>query len=156
MIAVVGSPTATRRPVGVGAAGLAVAIGRAGVAAGASVQLIGKVGEGPDGDAILLDIASAGIGHVAVLRDLEPVAVVDLDAAREPGPSIEAADLADIDDHEGDRETPTASGPGLDAGDLELALRYLPEYAVVVIAQALDAPALEAVVAAAGWAGARL
>src|SRR3954449_12127991 len=112
MIAVVGSPTATRRPVGVGAAGLAVAIGRAAVAAGASVQLIGKVGEGPDGDAILLDIASAGIGHVAVLRDLEPVAVVDLDAAGERAPSIDdGAGLAAIDDRQAGRETPTPEAP---------------------------------------------
>src|SRR4051794_37418806 len=106
MIAVVGSPAAARQTAGVQAAGVAVAVARAAVAAGASVQLIGKVGEGPDGDAILLDIAAAGIGHVAVLRDVEPVSVADQSGAAESAQSIDGlAGLAGIDDDESTSET---------------------------------------------------
>lgn len=49
--------------------------------AGASVQVIGVVPDDPDGDRRLLELATAGIGHAAVLRgparDLDP-ADVDL------------------------------------------------------------------------------
>jgi hypothetical protein len=148
MIAVVGSPAARRSPSGTEAAGLAAAIGRA-AAERASVQLIGKVGEGSDGDAILVSLARDGIGHVAVLRDLEPVAVIAAehdDLQRDP--------FDDAVPSDGDRRA--TSGPPLDASDLELALRYLPDYDVVVVAQPLDESAAAAVVAAARWAGARL
>ena len=39
-----------------------------------------------------------------------------------------------------------ASGPSLDAADIALALDYLPDYRVVVVAQSLDAEALAATV----------
>ncbi len=160
MIAVVGSPVGRRSSRGdVTAAGLPVAIAGAAAAAGGDVQLIGKVGEGPDGDAVLLAVAAAGIGHVAVLRDVEAV-IVAADATPEElsdAPIDEIAGLDGSADGTGD-EPPGrgAPGPALDAGDLALALRYLPDYRVVVIAQELDAPALAAVVEAARWAGAAL
>jgi hypothetical protein len=49
-----------------------------------------------------------------------------------------------------------AAGPSLDAGDLQLALRYLPDYRVVVVADSLDASGLSTVVEAGRWAGAQL
>jgi sugar/nucleoside kinase (ribokinase family) len=51
------------------AAGLAVEIARAAVAAGARVELVGKVGEDRSADLVMLDLSRAGIGHVAMLRD---------------------------------------------------------------------------------------
>ena len=47
-------------------------------------------------------------------------------------------------------------GAPLEAADLELALRYLPDYRVVVLAQSLDEAALAAARDAARWAGAQV
>jgi hypothetical protein len=160
VIAVVGSPLGRRSPGGdVSAAGLAVAIAGAAAAAGGDAQLIGKVGEGPDGDAVLLAVAAAGIGHVAVLRDVQAVAIATDEAAAElsDAPIDQIAGLDASVDGAGDAApSSTPPGPVLDAGDLTLALRYLPDYRVVVIAQELDDAALAAVVEAARWAGAAL
>ncbi len=73
-------------------------------------------------------------------------------------PIDELADLADADADEAAtaRSGSFAAGPALDAADLELALRYLPDYRVVVIAQPLDAAALAAAVEAVRWSGAEL
>ena len=160
MIAVIGSPAGRHSPRGgVTAAGLPVAIAGAAAAAGGDVQLIGKVGEGADGDAVLLAVAAAGIGHVAVLRDIEAVIVAADPAPEELGdaPIDEIAGLDGSADGTPDEPASrSAHGPALDAGDLALALRYLPDYRVVVIAQELDGAALAAVVEAARWAGAAL
>ncbi|MBA2380760.1 MAG: hypothetical protein H0V73_01500 [Chloroflexi bacterium] len=55
-----------------------------------------------------------------------------------------------------DDPDPLPAGLSVDSGDLELALRYVPDYRVVVLAADLDAPSLAAVVTAAAWSGARL
>ena len=95
--------------------GMALAI--AGRAAGfAQVQVIGIIPDGPDGDRQLIALATAGIGHAAVLR--------------------------------------TASR-ALEAADVDLALRYLPELRVVVAAGA-DASLLPTLVDGAAYAGASL
>src|SRR3954454_3482295 len=137
MIVVVGSPTARRQEDGFTAAGLGASIARGARDAGAPVELIGKVGEGSVGDAVLLDVAAAGIGHVAVLRDVEAV-VVEPDGLDETDAPIDR--LAGLDGSADPVQSDLGNdllGPVLDAGDLELALRYLPDYDVVVIAQAL-------------------
>jgi hypothetical protein len=46
--------------------------------------------------------------------------------------------------------------PGLDAGDIELALRYLTDYRVIVVAQPLDDAAMAAAVSAGTWSNAAL
>ena len=51
------------------AEGLAARIGFAAASAGRSVQLVGKTGEDPEGDAVLLGLTHGGVSHVAVLRD---------------------------------------------------------------------------------------
>ena len=51
--------------------------------------------------------------------------------------------------------TPT-EGPVLEAADVELALRYLPDYRVLVIADPLPAASLEVAAAASRWSGAAL
>jgi hypothetical protein len=155
VIVVVGSPGARQTVPGIVAAGVAVTIGRVAAAAGAEVQLVGKVGEGAVGDAVLLSLTDARVGHVAVLRDAsapaplasdetEPEAILDpIDGDPEPEETLAASPRA-------------AVGPSLDSGDLQLALRYLPDYRVVVVADALDEASLSTVVAAARWAGAQL
>jgi hypothetical protein len=120
------------------------------------VQLVGKVGEGVAGDAVLLSLARSRVGHVAVLRDASTKTTV--------APSAATSEHI-LDDDDDDDDDPTADPTAdprrgdqsrLDSGDLELALRYLPDYRVVVVADPLDEPALGTVVAAARWAGAQL
>jgi hypothetical protein len=154
MLVVVGSPSARiAGPGDLAAAGSASEIARHAALAGGAVQLVGRVGDDPAGDAVLLDLAAHGVGHVAVLRSAgasTPLAT--------PG-AIDGADdeiaAAALEEPATPPET-TAGGLPIDAADLELALRYLPDYRVIVVASGLDAPAMATVVAAAGWSGARL
>jgi len=166
VIVIVGSPAA--RPVGQGivAAGLSSDIARAAATSGAAVQIVGRVGEDAAGDEVLLSLAAGGIGHVAMLREPgrpTPTTSPEGNSSASPdGPALgevlldgvglldDAGPLAD-----GDGATPPV-GLSLDAGDLELALRYIPDYRVLVVATDLEASALDAVVAAAGWSGAHL
>ena len=150
MIVVIGSPRGRQTAQGIAAAGVAVTVGRVAAAAGAEVQLVGKVGEGPVGDAVLLSLAHDRVGHVAVLRDAST-------------PTRLASDVTAGDallEPEGDEPMDThpdePAGPTLDSGDLELALRYLPDYRVLVVADPLDETALATVAAAGRWAGAQL
>ena len=155
MIVVVGSPLVGVTDTGLKAAGMATGIARAVAAAGSDVQVVGKVGEDPGGDAVLLDLAGALIGHVAILRDpSRPTPAVH-------PPSPEDAALFD----EPDRQSPpggdeSASAPtnglSLEPGDIELALRYLPDYRVLVVAEPLAEESLRVALEAAGWNGAAL
>jgi pfkB family carbohydrate kinase len=152
VIVVVGNPLARQSEKGIVAAGVAAAVGRVAAAAGADVQLVGKVGEGPTGDAILLSLAQARVGHAAVLRDASAANAIA------PAASDPEAVLDPIDGDErplAPAEAAPATRP-LDAGDLQLALRYLPDYRVVVVADLFDEAALGTIVAAARWAGAQL
>ena len=151
MIVVIGSPL--YRPGSAdlpsGAAGLAAGIAATAAAAGRTVQLVGRIGEDPAGEATLLALTRDGIGHVATLRDpahptraIAPSTEVDPDAIGDDVPSVT--------EPETESEVGTSLGPvgsgTLDRGDLELALRYLGTFSVVVIAEPLD-PAAVAVVA---------
>lgn len=167
MIVVVGSPIARPSGHAIVASGLTSEIARRCAAAGAAVQIVGRVGEDAAGDQILLALAAAGIGHVAVLREPgrpTPTAAPIGDGSASPdGPALGEAlldgiDLSDDDSGTADGEAPAEEPAGLsvDAADLELALRYVPDYRVLVVAADLDPSALDAVVAAAGWSGAHL
>ena len=150
MIVVIGSPQARQTAQGIAASGVAVTVGRVAAAAGAEVQLVGKVGEGPVGDAVLLSLAHDRVGHVAVLRDAStptPLA---------PDGSGDDAVLGPEGDEPKDPHPDEAARPTLDSGDLELALRYLPDYRVLVVADPLDETTLATVAAAGRWSGAQL
>jgi hypothetical protein len=152
VIVVVGNPLARQSEKGVVAAGVAASVGRVAAAAGADVQLVGKVGEGPTGDAILLSLAQARVGHAAVLRDASAANAIA------PAASDPEAVLDPIDRDErsvAPAEAAPATRP-LDTGDLQLALRYLPDYRVVVVADQFDEAPLGTIVEAARWAGAQL
>jgi hypothetical protein len=155
MIVVIGS--ALLRPGSAGhpseAAGLAAAIALAARVAGPEVQLVGRVGEDPAGEEILLALARAGIGHVATLRDaVHPTALV-------PATDDVDQDLL-VDPIEAPEAAWSSLGPPgsatLDGGDLELALRYLDGFSVVVVAEPLQPSSLEIVADAAAYAGATL
>jgi hypothetical protein len=125
------------------AAGLAASIAAAAAAEGARVELIGKLGDDPAGDAVLLSLARHDVGHVALLRDLGRVTTTveetdePIDADAGDGPPAASGDVADA--------------PTLDAADVGLALRYLPEIAVIVPVH-LPTDVLAEAIAAAGWA----
>jgi hypothetical protein len=167
VIVVVGSPIAQPSGHAIVAGGLSSEIARRSAAAGAAVQIVGRVGEDAAGDQVLLALAAAGIGHVAVLREPgrpTPTAAPTSDGSASPdGPALGEAlldELALSDDNsgsaDGDEPAQEPAGLSVDAADLELALRYVPDYRVLVVAGDLDPSALDAVVAAAGWSGAHL
>lgn len=163
MIVVVGSPVAQNDARGPAAAGLGVEIARVAGAAGCAVQLVARVGEDAPGDAILLALAADGIGHAAVLREPgrpTPVAGAS-DEGSLPTDDVSLRQAIDLDESEPPDvavrgASASASGLSLDAADLDLALRYLPDYRVVILACDLDESARATVVGAASWAGAHL
>ncbi len=163
---IVGSPIASPVPRGIAAGGLSSAIAMAAAATGAAVQVVGRIGEDAAGDQVLLALTAVGVGHVAVLREpgrRTPAAPRRADVSPSPdGPAIGEAfqDETGLGDRAPDADADGASanpaGLSVDAADLELALRYVPDYRVIVIAADLEPEPLAAVVAAAGWSGAHL
>jgi sugar/nucleoside kinase (ribokinase family) len=127
MIVVVGTP-AWRTAEPAGPDGRACLVALAAAARGAAVELIGRAGDDPAGDALLLALAKARVGHVALLRDpARPTPVL-------AGTADDATSVADPESNAG--ATPTAaaaSGPILEPADVSLGLRYLPSYDVIVV-----------------------
>jgi hypothetical protein len=150
VIVVVGSPHLRFRASKQEAAGPAVGVGAAAAAGGAGVELVGKIGDDPAGEVVLLDLAAREIGHVAILRDPSRATPETADAGADADPFDELA----AEGAPPPAETPP--GPTLDPADIELALRYLPDYRVLVVAEPLTPAALEVVVAASRWSGAAL
>lgn len=149
MIVVIGSPHLRFRGSRQEAAGPAVGIGAAAATAGADVELVGKIGDDPAGEVVLLDLAGRSIGHVAILRD-----------PSRPTPETADPDATDADPFEelGGEAQPTDMPAGLvlEPADIDLALRYLPDYRVLVVADPVSAASLAVVVAASRWSGAAL
>lgn len=119
-------------------------------AAGARVEVVGRVGDDQAGDAVLLALAQLGVGHVAVLRDpVQPTPVLEAPVDDDPV-------LADSAQTEIAPGTMHGTRPSLAAADLDLGLRYLTDFGVAVVADALDDAALAVVVDAASFAAAHL
>ena len=129
-------------------AGFAATVATAAAAAGSKVELVTRIGEDDAGDAVILALARAGIGHVATLRDAGRRTPVLGSTEDEAGP--------DLDEDAVSTTVESGPGPTLDGGDVGLALRYLSDYRVIVVAHATDRDVLDEVVTAAGWSGARL
>jgi hypothetical protein len=162
VIVVVGDPVLHLSDVGAPsvAVGRAAAIARACVRAGASVQLAGKVGDDPAGDEVLMSLTRDGVGHVALLRDvglatrMDPPGATSDEDDRIPvgGDSDEDGwAVAPIDDG-GEAATASALVPE----DLDLALRYLTSFAVLIVAEPLSAATLAVAVESAAYSGAHL
>ncbi len=150
--------------------GLPARIALSAAAHGRAVQLVGKAGEDEAGDAVVLALAHGGVGHVALLRGAgrpTPRAAApefdrtDAETGAVPETLARALD-ADVDieptepvaaDATGERSTAEV---GLEAADVELALRYLTEFAVLVLADPADVEMVRVVAAASSWADARL
>jgi hypothetical protein len=142
--------------------GPAAAIARACVRAGATVQMAGKVGDDPPGDEILLGLTREGIGHVALLRDAGtittvgqsvPTSVVEDVVAPEDVPDAEPVPAADAVD---DPPRPPAPASVLAPEDLDLALRYLSSFSVLIVAQPLQPATLAVAIESAAYSGAHL
>jgi hypothetical protein len=135
MIVVLGRPRAARSsplpdattPV---PAGMSVAIAGAAVAAGARVELVGSIGDDDAGDAVVVGLSRAGIGHAALLRDPE---------ASTPGV-----------------DAPPGALPRLERADVELGLGYLADFRVVVLAEPLEPEAESAAIDGAAYHGAHI
>ena len=147
------------------AGGPAAAIARACALTGADVQLAGRVGDDPAGDEVLLALTRDGVGHVALLRVAglatsigRPIALPGGDPAGDgdlPGDTwaLELEELADghvgPDDLSGLGDGPAVAWPStvsaLAPQDLDLALRYLIAFGVLVVAE----PVAEATLAVA-------
>lgn len=166
MLAVVGSPLLApgSTPSAPGeAVGLAAGIATAAAAAGAEVQVIGKVGDDPAGDAVLLALARGGVGHVALLRDAgraTPFAALAVRDADPAGVEPLATLLVETEaaDEEGEEEAavPPGSGLALEPADIALGLRYVRDFRVLVGADPLDEPSAAVMGEAAAFAGAAL
>ena len=91
MIVVIGSPVGRSVDGEILAAGMSSRVALAAARAGATVQVVGRTGDDSTADAVVLDLARGGVGHVALLRDgsratpIEPI--LDEDAAAETTPA---------------------------------------------------------------------
>jgi hypothetical protein len=145
VIVIVGSPVGRLEDGRVTTGGVAARAAISAVEAGGSVQVVGRVGDGPDADGLLLALATGGVGHVAILRD--PARATPL----EPEPSL------DLDPSDDDPAPPTGVRPiEIDAADVDLGLRYLTDYRVVVLVPPARPEVVAVVADAARWAAARL
>ena len=155
MIIVVGLPAYAGSPDGQGSAGgLAVDVAAEAVRRGATVELVGKGGDDGAGDAVVVALGRLGIGHAALLRDpVRPTPVLSVEVA---APDAAEADAADDSPAVTLLPREPEKRPGLDAGDVALALRYVTEARVVVVADQLSDAALAATIEGVEFTGARL
>jgi hypothetical protein len=105
---------------------VALALGRL----GADVELVGSLGDDPEGDRIIVELGRARVGHAALLRD----------------PSARTTPLG-----EDERERQL---PRLEAADVGLGLRYVRDCRVLVVAEDLDTAAMSEALEVAAYHGA--
>ena len=150
MIVVIGAVFARGTGLDAVPGGLAAGIALA-AAAESRVELVARIGDDPAGDAVLLALAAAGVGHVATLRDparATPIAPAEADTI-DIDPDVAAeADISGT-------ALPPAGAPTLDSGDVDLALRYLTDFRAIVVVHPTEAVVNE-VIAAADYAGTHL
>jgi sugar/nucleoside kinase (ribokinase family) len=148
VIVVIGSPIGWLRDGVVVPTGTAARTALAAAAAGRLVQLVGRTGDDPTADALLLALTQGGVGHAALLRDLSrPTTLAPEPVSEDP------ADTAP--DGAGDFGLGLTTPP-LDAADVDLGLRYLTEFGVVILAEPADPGVVRVVAEAARWHAARL
>ena len=150
MIVVIGSPVGRLHESEVLAAGMPAQVALAAAAAGSQVQLLGRTGDDPVADGLLQGLSRGGVGHVALLRD--PARQTPI----EPDRSLANEERMSIEDDVPAEPAVTTSRPTLDAGDIDLGLRYLADFRVIVVAEAAGADVARVVSEAAGRNAARL
>lgn len=120
MIVVLGRPRVYRpEPDGdLAPGGLAVELALAAARLESEVELVGAIGDDPEGDRIVVELGRGGVGHAALARD--PAAHTPL--------ITQPRDARPL--------------PHLDAADVEMGMRYMRECRVLVISAELDPEAL--------------
>lgn len=158
MIVIVGA-LAWRQGDPPGPGGRACEVALAAAAGGARVEVVGRAGDDPTGDALLLALARSGIGHVAVLRDpAHPTPVLPpfpVSPGEDPAQPLDAV-LTEGEPDGGLAPPDDARGPALDPADVSLGLQYLTSFGVLVVTDDVPEAAVPVAVEAAGFAGARL
>jgi sugar/nucleoside kinase (ribokinase family) len=150
VIVVIGSPVGWLRDDTVVPTGTPALAALAAAGAGCQVQLVGRTGDDPTADGLLLGLARGGVGHVALLRDpARPTPLVAEPVNDDVEPSLPDAEPPEV-------RPERLSIPSLDAGDVDLGLRYLANYSVVVLAEPGGADVVRVAADAASWSGARL
>jgi sugar/nucleoside kinase (ribokinase family) len=159
MIVIVGSPIGRLVDGRVEAGGLAARVAVAAGHTGGVVQLVGRIGDDADADRLLLALASAGVGHVAVLRDparATPIDDAETDTLDDALDDAEVAIEADAEPDDPRSRAPSIDSIPLDAADVELGLRYLTDFRVVVLTPPATSDVVAVAAEAARWASARL
>jgi hypothetical protein len=130
VIVVLGRPAlgAARPGVPVRPDGTVARVALAAAASGAAVELVGTVGDDERADALTVALGRAGVGHAALLR---------VPGAATPTP-----------------EAPAPSLPRLEAADVDLGLRYVPDCRVLVLAEPLSPGVTAVALDAAAYHGA--
>jgi hypothetical protein len=153
VLVVVGIPVRGSGDQAGGLAGTPALAALAAVRAGARVELVGKAGEDPAGDAVILALGRQGVGHAALLRD--PGHQTPIAGERSPDEAALAADDEDRPDRE-EMPRDRAGWPVLEPEDVQLALRYLPEVSAIIVAEPQPGPVLAVLREAAGYLAAPL
>lgn len=136
--------------------GLACTIALEAARRGAAVELVGRAGDDPAGDALLIALARGGVGHIAVLRDpARPTLVV------EAAPDLDDDERADGGVLGGDVDVPAAapdprSHPTLEPEDVDLGLRYITAFSVLIVLDDVPAGVIAVAADAASFAEAHL
>jgi hypothetical protein len=163
VIVVIGSPIGRFADDVIVAGGMASRIALAAAGSGRVVQLVGRTGDDPAADSVVLDLAKGGVGHVALLRD--PGRATPLEPSTDGAEAIEDDAAAEATTAQIDATTAPGFGgvapdgserSTLDPGDVDLGLRYLTDFAVVVLAEPAEPETVAIVADAAGWAEARM
>ncbi|HEY5434383.1 MAG TPA: PfkB family carbohydrate kinase [Candidatus Limnocylindrales bacterium] len=160
MIAVVGVPAwRAAEPSGPGGRACDVAIAAA--RRGARVELVGRAGDDRDGDAVLMALSQAGVGHAAVLRDpVRATPVIEWPPADESlldaESRLDAESMLVAERVRAPAPSIAEPGPLLDPADVALGLSYVDAFSVLVVTDDVPAGALPAAVEAAAYAGAQL
>jgi hypothetical protein len=152
VIVVIGSPTALKRGKRIWPAGRSVAVADAARAAGAEVQLVGKVGDDLAGDAIVIELGRRQIGHSALARSesrLTPSVTAGRETELPEDSAVDSGDVAEETTEPADLAAPP--GLPLEAADVKLALGYLPEIGTIVVAAPLAEDAATVVADSAGY-----
>jgi hypothetical protein len=152
VIVVVGQPIYRSLEGSLAVGGLPARIALAAASHDRAVQLVGKAGEDPEGDAVVLALTRGRVGHVALLRDAGMSTprlpeIIDSDTQS-------VGDAGQVATHAEALDSVVARGQALDAVDVELALRYLTTFSVIVLGEPADDEMLRVVTAATEWADA--
>ena len=166
VIVVIGSPIGRLGDGAITAAGMASRVALAAALGGRDVQLVGRTGDDPIADRLIVDLARGGVGHVALLRDPARATPIETPRADDEPADEEAATLAVdvVPEHDtaddvraGERrDSHQADGPALEGADVDLGLRYLTDFSVVVLAEPVDPVIVTVVADAALWGEARM